>query len=58
MIEKEVTLLPQPDSPTRPSTSPRPDVKVDAVDGFDHAVFGVEISFQATYFKNFACLGK
>ena len=23
MIENEVTLLPQPDSPTRPSTSPR-----------------------------------
>ena len=32
-IERSVTLLPEPDSPTRPRTSPGPDVEVDAVDG-------------------------
>ncbi len=28
MIDQPVTVLPEPDSPTRPSTSPRPTVKL------------------------------
>ena len=46
MIESAVTLLPQPDSPTRPSVSPRRDREVDAVDRPHHAVAGEEVGLQ------------
>ena len=42
-----VTLLPQPDSPTTPSVSPRVDRKIDAVDRVHHAVVGGEMGLQA-----------
>ena len=34
---RPVVVLPQPDSPTRPSVSPLRHAKVDAVDGLDRA---------------------
>ena len=37
--------LPQPDSPTRPTVSPRDDVEVDAVDGVHDALAREEVSF-------------
>ena len=46
MIEREVTLLPLPDSPTRPITSPSRMREVNAVDGLHDAIFGVEIGIQ------------
>ena len=42
-----VTVLPQPDSPTTPSVSPRVDGEVDAVDGVQPAVVGGEVGLQA-----------
>ena len=42
MSESAVTLLPQPDSPTSPSTSPRSSVKRDPVDGARLAGVGGE----------------
>ena len=36
--ENMVTLLPEPDSPTRPSTSPLRHGEVDPVDGLHHPV--------------------
>ena len=43
----DVTLLPQPDSPTIPSVSPRAIVERDAVDGVDRAPRGPELDPQA-----------
>ena len=42
-----VTVLPQPDSPTTPSVSPRSMREVDAVDRLHHAVVGGEVGLQA-----------
>ena len=42
----EVTLLPQPDSPTIPSVSPGAIVERDAVDGVDRAAVGPELDAQ------------
>ena len=36
-ITRPAVVLPEPDSPTSPSVSPRRIVEVDAVDGFDVA---------------------
>ena len=41
-----VTLLPEPDSPTIPSTLPRSSSKRDAVDGPDDAVLGRELDLE------------
>ena len=46
MIDSEVTLLPQPDSPTRPRISPRSTWKSTPVDRPDDAVAGVERGLQ------------
>ena len=40
------TLLPQPDSPTMPSGLAGVDGEVDAVDGLDDAVLGVELNAE------------
>ena len=42
MIARLVTLLPQPDSPTRPRRSPSAELERDAVDGVDRPVVGPE----------------
>ena len=49
MIDSEVTLLPEPDSPTRPITSPSRIVEVHPVDRLDHAVLGVEVGLQVPH---------
>ena len=46
MIEKPVTDLPQPDSPTRPSTSPRVDREAHAVDRLHDAGAREEMGLQ------------
>ena len=46
MIDSAVTLLPQPDSPTRPRVSPRPTVKLDAVDRPEQPALGAEVGTQ------------
>ena len=46
MIERHVTLLPQPDSPTIPTVCPALDPEVDAVDGLDDAVVGAEVGAE------------
>ena len=43
MIESDVTLLPEPLSPTMPSVRPGFDAERDIVDGVDDAFFGVEV---------------
>ena len=43
MTESEVTLLPQPDSPTRPDGAAAADGEVDAVDRAEQAAVGVEV---------------
>ena len=47
MIDSEVTLLPQPDSPTRPRISPRRTVEVDAGHGAHCALAQPERGPQA-----------
>ena len=44
--ESAVTVLPQPDSPTTPTVSPRCDGEVDAVDRVHHAVVGREMGLE------------
>ena len=44
-----VTLLPQPDSPTTPSVSPRAKREGDAVHGLDGAVHDVEVGAQVAH---------
>ena len=51
MIESEVTLLPQPDSPTIPSVSPWPTWKRDVVDRVNHAGASEELGFQVPDFE-------
>ena len=46
MIVRQVTLLPQPDSPTMPSVLPFSTDEADAVDGLDDAVVGPEVGLQ------------
>ena len=46
MIENPVTDLPDPDSPTSPSTSPRCERERDLVDGAQQAVAGLEFGRQ------------
>ena len=46
MIVIAVTLLPEPDSPTMPSTLPRSSVERHAVDGADDAVLGRELDLE------------
>ena len=46
MTDSAVTVLPQPDSPTTPSVSPRVDREVDAVDRAHHAVVGREMRLE------------
>ena len=45
-IEWAVTLLPQPDSPTRPTSSPSLHVEADAVHRLQHALREVEVGLQ------------
>ncbi len=52
-----VTVLPQPDSPTTPSVSPRVDRQVDAVDRADHAVIGREMGLQPADFEQALAVG-
>ena len=42
MTDMGVTVLPEPDSPTTPSTSPARDRERDPVDGADEALLGAE----------------
>ena len=51
MIESEVTLLPQPDSPTSPSDLARVHREIHAVHGLDDAVFGEEIGLEVFDFQ-------
>ena len=51
MMEKPVTVLPEPDSPTRPSTWPRVDGERDAVDRLDHARTRKEMRAQVAHFE-------
>ena len=46
-----VTVLPQPDSPTTPSVSPRLDRQIDAVDRAHHAVIGREMRLEPADFE-------
>jgi hypothetical protein len=46
MTESDVTLLPQPDSPTRP-TAPARHAEADAVDGAEQATVRSEMGFEA-----------
>jgi len=46
MIDKAVTLLPHPDSPTRPSVSPARILKSTPFDRFNHPMIGIEIGMQ------------
>ncbi len=41
-----VTLLPEPDSPTSPSVSPLPIVKLTSADGVDGAAAGEEVDLE------------
>ena len=52
MIERFVTDLPEPDSPTMPSVSPRSQVEADAVNRLDDAVLGLEVRPQVSDRKN------
>ena len=56
-IESAVTLLPQPDSPTTPSVSPRLDGERHAVDGPHHAVARVEMRLQVVDLSSGRTLG-
>ena len=47
MTESDVTLLPQPDSPTRPTVRPRGTREADAVDGAEQAAVGRKMGLQA-----------
>ena len=47
ITDSDVTLLPQPDSPTRPMVRPRGDVEADAVDGAEQAAIRREMGLQA-----------
>ena len=47
MTDSDVTLLPQPDSPTRPMVRPRRNAEADAVDGAEQAAIGREVGLQA-----------
>ena len=47
MIEWPVIDLPEPDSPSRPSTSPRPSMKLTSSTAFDHAPCGKAMRTQA-----------
>ena len=49
--ESAVTVLPQPDSPTTPSVSPRRDREVDAVHRLHHAVVGGKVRLEAANFE-------
>ena len=46
MIVRQVTLLPQPDSPTMPERLALLDGEADAVDGLDDAVVGAEVRLE------------
>ena len=50
-IDSAVTLLPQPDSPTSPSGSPRVDREADAVDGPDDSRIGRKLRLEPTHFE-------
>jgi hypothetical protein len=51
MTASDVTLLPQPDSPTSPRVRPALQRQVDAVDGLDRAVVGGEGNGKAAQFQ-------
>ena len=51
MIDRHVTLLPEPDSPTMPSVSALLDREADTVDRPDDAVVGVEVRLQVVDFE-------
>ena len=51
MIDIAVTLLPEPDSPTMPSTSPGRERERDAVDGAHEAVLGAERDVQVAHLE-------
>ncbi len=51
MIDITVTLLPEPDSPTMPSTSPGLERERDAVDRAHDAVLGAERDAQVAYLE-------
>ena len=51
MIVRQVTHLPEPDSPTMPSVWPCSTENDDAVDGLDHAVVGVEVRPEVLDFE-------
>ena len=46
MIDRQVTLLPQPDSPTIPSVLPFSTWNVTPVDGLDDAVVRAEVRLE------------
>ncbi len=51
MTASMVTLLPEPDSPTTPSSSPLSSVEVDAVHGAERAAMGLELDREIADFE-------
>ena len=47
--QRPIVLLPEPDSPTRPSTSPCRDLEADVVDGAHRAVAVAEVLLEAAH---------
>ena len=52
MIDSDVTLLPEPLSPTIPSVRPLLDAKRNIVDRLHHAVVGVEVGAEMVDFDD------
>ena len=52
MIESDVTLLPEPLSPTMPSVRPCSRLKREIVDRLDDAFFGVEVGAEILNVEN------
>ena len=54
-MARKVTDLPEPDSPTMPSTSPALDVEVDAAHGLHDAVVGREVDARRSVDLEHGC---